>query len=402
MIKSSSLILWMRQQYDKALLLGALIILLISAVILILIATTESSVIRSGAPGAAEAMGGAQPLKLDYLAAAAADLAAPAQLPDKKTGILASELRAYCVECGKAIPFDATVCVFCQAPQPEVNEDRDGDGIPDEWELANGLNPEDPSDAHLDSDGDGFTNLEEYIAKMNPKDAASAPPIVTKLRVDRLRQDRFMLRFEAVQQMESGERYQLNAANRTYFSRIGETIEGYTLDRFDKGAKPPILYLKKGDRQIGLPMRKDVVDDLITVQLLFLVDGKTNIIHKDESMTLRGITLRMTEINPGANPTVKLVDAQSGAEYVIGLATPEERANSERLRRGSFEMGSPSAPATTPTAAPVPSPAVTPAPRTPPSAPAARRGSGDPAAAMEQYIRHTRGGPSGRVPPPSR
>ena len=373
MIKSSSFVPWVRQQYDKALLLGALLILLVSAVILILIASTESSVIRSGGPGAMESKGGVQARNLDYMAAAAADLATPAQLPEKKIGILTSELRAYCVECGKAIPFDATVCVFCKAPQPEVNEDRDGDGMPDEWELANGLNPEDPSDAHLDSDGDEFSNLEEYSAKTNPRDKASSPPLVVKLRVDRLRQDRFLLRFEAVQQMETGERYQLNAANRTYFSRIGETVEGYTLDHFEKDAKPPVLYMKKGDRQIGLPMRKDVIDDLITVQLVFLVDGKTNIIHKDETMSLRGITLRMTEINPGANPTVKLVDTQSGAEYIIGAATPEERANAERLRRGGFEL----APTPAPVApVPAPQPVVRPTPRPAPAA-APIRGSGD-------------------------
>ncbi len=356
MIKSSSLVQWMKQQYDKALLLCTLLVLLISAVILIMIATGDSSVIRSGGPGAMGTSGGVAALKLDHMATAAADLAAPAQVPEKKTGILTSELRAYCVECGKAIPFDATVCVFCRAPQPEATEDRDGDGMPDEWEVAHGLNPEDPSDAHLDSDTDGFINLEEFSAKTNPKDAASAPPIVTKLRVDQLRQDRFLLRFEAVQLMESGERYQLNAASRTYFSRIGETVEGYTLDRFDKDAKPPVLYLKKGDRQIGLPMRKNVIDDLITVRLLFLVDGKTSVIRKDETLSLRGITLRMTEINPGANPTVKLVDTQSGAEYIIGAATPEERASTERLRRGDFGMGSPEAPAVAP--APPPPPVV--------------------------------------------
>ena len=42
--------------------------------------------------------------------------------------------------------------------------DTDGDGIPDEVELALGLNASDPNDASLDSDGDTMTNLEEYIA----------------------------------------------------------------------------------------------------------------------------------------------------------------------------------------------------------------------------------------------
>ena len=34
--------------------------------------------------------------------------------------------------------------------------------MPDSWEIENGLDPNDPSDAALDSDNDGLTNLEEF------------------------------------------------------------------------------------------------------------------------------------------------------------------------------------------------------------------------------------------------
>jgi hypothetical protein len=46
--------------------------------------------------------------------------------------------------------------------------DSDGDGMPDAWEIANGLNPYDPTDAALDPDNDGLTNLQEYQLGTNP------------------------------------------------------------------------------------------------------------------------------------------------------------------------------------------------------------------------------------------
>lgn len=47
--------------------------------------------------------------------------------------------------------------------------DTDGDGMPDEWEIANGLNPNDPSDANGDCNGDGYTNIEKFINGIDTK-----------------------------------------------------------------------------------------------------------------------------------------------------------------------------------------------------------------------------------------
>jgi len=41
--------------------------------------------------------------------------------------------------------------------------DRDHDGMPDQWETDNGLDPDNPADRNGDNDGNGYTNLEEYL-----------------------------------------------------------------------------------------------------------------------------------------------------------------------------------------------------------------------------------------------
>jgi hypothetical protein len=62
--------------------------------------------------------------------------------------------------------------------------DSDGDGMPDGWETAHGLNPNDPTDAGQDADHDGAANLEEYRAGTDPNDPDSALRLRSVVRFD--------------------------------------------------------------------------------------------------------------------------------------------------------------------------------------------------------------------------
>jgi hypothetical protein len=64
--------------------------------------------------------------------------------------------------------------------------DTDQDGLPDDWETAHGLNPNNAADASFDLDGDGHSNYEEYLDGTDVASAASEldPPSLLTQPVD--------------------------------------------------------------------------------------------------------------------------------------------------------------------------------------------------------------------------
>lgn len=326
---------FLKLHYDKLAMVGVIVLVLISVAILL---------IRIGQHGGGQRLDDlapTQPRSVEAfdatpLRALADAIARPYQIPPEQRRMLVGEARVSSIPDGLPIPVDAQICPFTGTPQPaalsQAEIDSDGDGIPDEVERKHGLNPNDPDDALGDLDGDGFSNLEEYLASSNMSDPADFPPPAAKLRLVRTQVNPFKLRFVGTSQMPNGDvRYQLNlrSLERTYFVRLNETVEGFSVVSYDAAtADGPTLVLNQGDKTIRLVQGRVRDEQAYTALLVFLVDGKPIRCNIGDAITLLDSTYKVVDI---LSDRVVIRDGETGRDIDIGVISNEER---DRLSAG--------------------------------------------------------------------
>jgi pectate lyase len=69
---------------------------------------------------------------------------------------------------GKIINDEQQVGGWPELKSAEPPEDSDKDGMTDDWERQQELDPGDPADGIVDTDADGYTNLEEFLNNTKP------------------------------------------------------------------------------------------------------------------------------------------------------------------------------------------------------------------------------------------
>jgi len=244
-----------------------------------------------------------------------------ADVPDNGGSFLASERRVFCKKCKKAIPGDVKAfpnCPLCGEKQEEeakVVLDADGDGMPDEWERKNGLNPGAADDASADADGDGFTNIEEFLAKTDPRDRNDHPDYLDSLKLQLpLRETYMPFVFTRANKIPSGWRCEFfDAKKKDDYGRMGRTVtavigeqigdSGFVLKKYEAKEKKAAI---KGGK--GMVKSVDVSEatverksDSKVVVLVIAADKKTKPAPVDVQATLvyeRGGTKNF-EVVPG-------------------------------------------------------------------------------------------------------
>lgn len=259
-----------------------------------------------------------EPADFSAITDAAEKLEHPFQISVEPTNtFMTAEKRVACVNCGKPIPYDARLCPFCRADQPEwdpdLRVDSDGDGMLDEWEKKFGLNPFNSNDALLDLDGDGFTNLEEFLWKTNAADAEDFPPLAAKLRLIAVRKVPFNLMFIGKHSVsESSVFFALkNKQNlQDYYVKKGDTIDGFLIADYEEkiititkndlkiSEDVSVLVLQKDDKLIRLPRGRDVEQTEYVAALHFTLDEHKFTVKLGDKFNLRQQEYKVVDITP--------------------------------------------------------------------------------------------------------
>lgn len=252
--------------------------------------------------------------------------------------LLVPQTRVMCVDCRRPIPFEAEVCPFCLAAQPEEEWDRedydgDGDGMWDSWEKTYGLDPADAADAGLDNDGDGFLNIEEFMAnpRTDPSDPKSYPPPEARLRLVKIEADPFRLRFKSrIKLPDNSYKFAINTRDnkKTYFAKLGELVEGFVLESFDERYEKSdkggltrtvdvsVLTLKRGDKLIRLVMGRDYSYNEYIVTLNFPIENRTIVVKPGQVFELKGNKYVLSRID-NALPSVVVKRESDGTEFEV-------------------------------------------------------------------------------------
>ena len=328
----------LRSYYDRLIALLAILAVLASLVLLMMrlgAVKADEQRFQDWQKGLVPEFADATNVTLDIFTQGHNNLTNPFQIGSWSNAFSTPELRISCLDCARPISFNASECPWCKAKPEEiiVSEDKDEDGMKDEWEVTHKLNPLDPDDGKGDPDKDGFSNLEEFRFGTDPNDPADHPPVIAKLRLAEIKAMPFHLKFMAVNKLTSGDIFQINStkSGKTSWYKMGDDVEGYAISEYKPifVKEPSAAGAMEMDRST-LALKSKIADRLISLQkgeatpvseyearFIFEIDGSEFSVKHGADFDLRGTKFTVKEID-NKESRVLIVDKDSGKETLIG------------------------------------------------------------------------------------
>jgi len=165
-----------------------------------------------------------------------------------------------------------------------------------------------------------------------------------KLCVQSLVADPFHLRFKSVIKLPGRDNRQFaintRGDSKTYFKKIGEEVEGFTLHKFEPTFRRAerfgrvmnidisVLTLKRGDKLIGLTKGKGVQYNEYTCTLLFKADNSIYKLRLNDEFDLQGKRYRLIDIDSDVGHVV-IKRVLDGLDLQVRKCTESSDAGTE-------------------------------------------------------------------------
>jgi hypothetical protein len=281
---------WVKQNYERALLVLAAVALLACSVLVILKVQAFPTLFE-GRNSTKPQDNTIKPYPVDALRVASEQVAAPKLWTDHDGSLLVS-LPYVLQEVEDASGGKSKILINpMESPEPLHPP------ITNSWLIKNQLPWWERDVKDQDPDEDRFTNLEEFTEGTDPKDKTSVPPYWKKLRLKEFISKPFRLKFNGTP--DEGLTFQINPqGGRTQFRAIGEMIEGtpYKVVAFNpktemrNDMEVDISELTIENTETGkslvLVYRKEANDPTSFAKFVYLYDDSEFTVKKDDEFSL--------------------------------------------------------------------------------------------------------------------
>jgi hypothetical protein len=205
--------------------------------------------------------------------------------------------------------------------------------IPNTWLLENKQDLLSPDVLSQDTDGDGFSTLDEWEWKTDPNNKDSHPPYWSKLFLQSFKRIAFRLRFDA----RNGDILQINTLDLdapTQFLKVGDKVKGTIfkivkfvpkskmIDGINKDVSEVTLVNTETNEQIVLPKQEEVDSPTTYAVLFYQWSGERFAVKRNQEFTLKPDTTVKYKVTDLSDTDVTVIKEDENKVLHIKMMPP--------------------------------------------------------------------------------